>query len=541
MASLFVKGMIGGALDEATERNRRRDDAIDKMTNLAIDNINKARDIQAQREQLIKARENKAKRMVSRFNIDIDTAKAFLNDFDPKNDKNSLEIEEIFRQIDIQQLDQLDASTKITPRVPGSGAMIPPQTTGGTFGDMFRMPTTRDAFTRAEKQLGLKPGEGITAYEGATQTVSPNILETEYSYAFKRKPVKTQFTRQEEADIIDQINANVGTGFNAQTSQFTAIAGLASGTRADGVDLATSAARDASQILSYTKEKGTFNNDIAVLEQADSTTINYAAKQSMGTGFINNFGQYIRQGMSDTDYNNFLNSYINIDPMYSDVHTDITNGQMPYAFFNKNWKEKTGKDIMYIDPNTGKEVSILEGNLERRPDFTVAQKLLIEENKLDKKIINQMKADQTEWDKIEKPKLEVLKEVLSPEVFNDVYLSIYGTGGIFNSYDSIDDGLASRGDTRIEDVFIANYNLGDKISGKTLQEHKKTLAGNLTGADQRKVGLSEVDFDKALQKGLIPVISRGKGAYAPMTITYIAVEDTEINGVKVKAGNEVKL
>tara|TARA_R100000008_G_scaffold30313_1_gene16827 strand:- start:4178 stop:5803 length:1626 start_codon:yes stop_codon:yes gene_type:complete len=541
MASLFVKGMIGGALDEATERNRRRDDAIDKMTNLAIDNINQARKIQAERETLMKARENKAKRMEKRFGIDIDQAKAFLNDFDPNNTLNPLEIEKLYRNMDIERLDKLDASTKITPIVPGSGAMISPETTGGTFGDMFRMPTTRDAFTRAEEKLGLTPGEGIAAYEGATQTTRPNILETDYMYSFKAKPIKTQFTRQEEADIIDQINANVGTGFNAQTSQFTAIAGLASGTRADGVDLATSAARDASQMLSYTKERGTFNNGIAVLEQADSTTINYAAKQSMGTGFINNFGQYVRQGMSDTDYNNFLNSYKDIDPMYTDVHTDIINGQMPYAFFNKNWKEKTGKDIMYIDPNTGKEVSILEGNLERRPDFTVAQKLLIQENKLDKKIISQMEADQKEWDRIEKPKLEVLKEVLSPEVFNDVYLSIYGTGGIFNAYDSIDDGLASRGDTRIEDVFIANYNLGDKISGKTLQEHKETLAANLAGADKRLPGLSEEDFDKKLQDGLIPIISRSEGVYAPMTITYIAAEDMEVNGVKVKAGDEVKL
>ena len=56
MASLFVKGMIGGALDEATERNRRRDAASEAMTNLAIDNINEARKIQSEREQEIKAR-----------------------------------------------------------------------------------------------------------------------------------------------------------------------------------------------------------------------------------------------------------------------------------------------------------------------------------------------------------------------------------------------------------------------------------------------------------------------------------------------------
>ena len=61
MASLFVKGMIGGALDEATERNRRRDDASEAMTTLAIDNINEARKIQAERESLNAARERKAK------------------------------------------------------------------------------------------------------------------------------------------------------------------------------------------------------------------------------------------------------------------------------------------------------------------------------------------------------------------------------------------------------------------------------------------------------------------------------------------------
>jgi len=80
MASLFVKGMIGGALDEATERNRRRDAASEAMTNLAIDNINEARKIQAEREQEIKARENKANRISKQLGIDIDAAKAFLND-----------------------------------------------------------------------------------------------------------------------------------------------------------------------------------------------------------------------------------------------------------------------------------------------------------------------------------------------------------------------------------------------------------------------------------------------------------------------------
>ena len=71
MASLFVKGMIGVALDEATERNRRRDAASEAMTNLAIDNINEARKIQAEREQEIKARENKANRISKQLGIDM--------------------------------------------------------------------------------------------------------------------------------------------------------------------------------------------------------------------------------------------------------------------------------------------------------------------------------------------------------------------------------------------------------------------------------------------------------------------------------------
>ncbi len=184
MASLFVKGMIGGALDEATERNRRRDDASEAMTTLAIDNINEARKIQAERESLNAARNRKAKSLG--FIKDIDMAKAFLNDFDPDNSKNPLELETIYRDLVVSKGEKLAAP--ISPTVPLSGATLPTETTGGTFGDMFKMPTTMDAFTSAEKKLGLKPGEGAQYYETATQAYNPNVLSQEFSYTYSQAP-----------------------------------------------------------------------------------------------------------------------------------------------------------------------------------------------------------------------------------------------------------------------------------------------------------------------------------------------------------------
>ena len=458
MASLFVKGMIGGALDEATERNRRRDDAIDKMTNLAIDNINQARKIQAEREQLMKARENKANRISKQFGIDIDAAKAFLNDFDPDNTENPFELEQIFRQIDVQQLDKLDASTKITPRIPGSGSMISPQTTGGTFGDMFKMPTTRDAFTKAEEQLGLKPGEGIAAYEGATQTVSPNILETDYGYSFAMKaPGLDTIAKNDIREIEETFTQMAGGSYDSIKggifpNQYLDSKGQVINT-ADSIKYNASAFYNDAALLGqdiYANQRG---NRRVPFGQKENT---YIAESAFLAASLSNINRGVIAGNPDA----FKEQTLVNDPtgFYGDQVQIAEKGIIPYQGF-ATIAVNSGKFKKEIDPKTGKEiypdlqytyngqVKTLR-NSEKRPELSITEQRAIELGTLDPSKVMRgnvsLKDAQKAWDEEEQLKLDVLERITSTQTRNSVVASVYGEGTYSTIHDNLLDGLAGR-------------------------------------------------------------------------------------------------
>jgi hypothetical protein len=96
---------------------------------------------------------------------------------------------------------------------------------------------------------------------------------------------------------------------------------------------------------------------------------------------------------------------------------------------------------------------------------------------------------------------------------------------------------------------------GSGLSAPTIKEHNQNLIGrgqeetmaDRTGGlvyisgqgDGRTVSrLSEKEFDDYLKKGLIPIMTRD--GYK-QTMRFIAAKDMKINGVDVKAGNEIAL
>ena len=99
------------------------------------------------------------------FITDPDEAAGFLNNFDPNGTKNILELEKIYRQIDITKGDQL--KKPVTPGIPGSGSILPPDVREGMFAG-YTKPTTMDAYNLAEDELGLKRGEGSGLFTSAT-------------------------------------------------------------------------------------------------------------------------------------------------------------------------------------------------------------------------------------------------------------------------------------------------------------------------------------------------------------------------------------
>tara|TARA_B100000927_G_scaffold255008_1_gene221546 strand:- start:137 stop:907 length:771 start_codon:yes stop_codon:yes gene_type:complete len=256
--------------------------------------------------------------------------------------------------------------------------------------------------------------------------------------------------------------------------------------------------------------------------------------------------------MDNTEFGKYADSYIPINPLNQDVFNKALQGKVPYGAYNSVFKRVSGTDIQYEDAN-GNMVSITEGNKDARPDFNAAEKLLIEEKKLDAARIAEVKKAQKEWDDIEEKKLKALKKVIGEQHFNDMYLGIFGTGDFNTSYDRIDDGLSSRGNYNIEENFVKRFGKG-KMSALTIKQHRENMVsgeevetvsdrtgGVLKISSQEKrrkaVQITEKEFDDFLKKGLLPIIKRGRFGN---TIGYIAVEDIEINGVKFKAGNEIK-
>ena len=498
MASLFVKGMIGGALDEATERNRRRDDAVDKMTTLAIDNINQARKIQAERETLMKARENKANRISKQFGINIDAAKAFLNDFDPNNTENPFELEKIFRQIDVQQLDKLDASTKITPRVPGSGAMIPPQTTGGTFGDMFRMPTTRDAFTRAEEQLGLKPGEGITAYEGATQTTRPNILETDYGYSFAMKaPGLDTIAKNDIREIEQTFTQMAGGDYDAVKggvfpNQYLDSAGQLINT-ADSINYDASAFYNDAALLGqdiYANQRG---NRQVPFGQKENT---YIAESAFLAASLSNINRGVIAGNPDA----FRDQTLVNDPtgFYGDQVQIAENGIIPYNGFTTiavNSGKYTKKDLEYTYNGKVKTLS----NSRKRPELSITEQRAIELGTLDPNKVMRgnvtLKDAQKAWDAEEQLKLDVLERITSTGTRNSVVASVYGEGTYSTIHGNLLDGLAGR----------TSVGTGEGAEFRFIESVNRALE-NYKGSDEAREGWKGMVTNigtKQIQKNLL--------------------------------------
>ena len=498
MASLFVKGMIGGALDEATERNRRRDDAVDKMTTLAIDNINQARKIQAERETLMKARENKANRISKQFGINIDAAKAFLNDFDPNNTENPFELEKIFRQIDVQQLDKLDASTKITPIIPGSGSMISPETTGGTFGDMFRMPTTRDAFTRAEEQLGLKPGEGITAYEGATQTTRPNILETDYGYSFAMKaPGLDTIAKNDIREIEQTFTQMAGGDYDAVKggvfpNQYLDSAGQLINT-ADSINYDASAFYNDAALLGqdiYANQRG---NRQVPFGQKENT---YIAESAFLAASLSNINRGVIAGNPDA----FRDQTLVNDPtgFYGDQVQIAENGIIPYNGFTTiavNSGKYTKKDLEYTYNGKVKTLS----NSRKRPELSITEQRAIELGTLDPNKVMRgnltLKDAQKAWDAEEQLKLDVLERITSTGTRNSVVASVYGEGTYSTIHGNLLDGLAGR----------TSVGTGEGAEFRFIESVNRALE-NYKGSDEAREGWKGMVTNigtKQIQKNLL--------------------------------------
>jgi len=509
MASLFVKGMIGGALDEATERNRRRDAASEAMTNLAIDNINEARKIQAEREQEIKARENKANRISKQLGIDIDAAKAFLNDFDPNNNQNPFELEKLYRQIDVQQLDKLDASTKITPIIPGSGSMISPETTGGTFGDMFRMPTTRDAFTRAEEQLGLKPGEGVQYYESATQSYTPNVLETDYGYSFAMKaPGLDTIAKNDIREIEQTFTQMAGGDYDAVKggvfpNQYLDSAGQLINT-ADSINYDASAFYNDAALLGqdiYANQRG---NRQVPFGQKENT---YIAESAFLAASLSNINRGVIAGNPDA----FKDQTLVNDPtgFYGDQVQIAENGIIPYNGFT-TIAINSGKFKKEIDPKTKKEiypdlqytyngqVKTLS-NSKPRPELSITEQRAIELGTLDPNKVMRgnltLKDAQKAWDAEEQLKLDVLERITSTGTRNSVVASVYGEGTYSTIHGNLLDGLAGR----------TSVGTGEGAEIRFIESVNRALE-NYKGSDEAREGWKGMVTNigtKQIQKNLL--------------------------------------
>ena len=497
MASLFVKGMIGGALDEATERNRRRDAASEAMTNLAIDNINEARKIQAEREQEIKARENKANRISKQFGIDIDAAKAFLNDFDPNNNQNPFELEKLYRQIDVQQLDKLDASTKITPIIPGSGSMISPETTGGTFGDMFRMPTTRDAFTKAEQQLGLKPGEGAQYYESATQSYTPNVLETDYGYSFAMKaPGLDAIAKNDIREIEETFTQMAGGSYDAMKggvfpNQYLNNQGQPINTGLKDYD--ESAFYNDAALLGqdiYASQRG---NRQVPFGQKENT---YVAESSFLAASLSNINRGVIAGNPDA----FRDQTLVNDPtgFYGDQVQIAENGIIPYNGFTTialNSGKFTKKDLEYTYNGQVRTLS----NSRKRPELSITEQRAIELGTLDPNKVMRgnvtLKDAQKAWDAEEQLKLDVLERITSTKTRNSVVASVYGEGTYSTIHGNLLDGLAGR----------TSVGTGEGAEFRFIESVNRALE-NYKGSDEAREGWKGMVTNigtKQIQKNLL--------------------------------------
>lgn len=558
MASTFEKAFATNILDKATASMKGRRESLDAMTEQTLSVIPAAIAEKKKLEENQKIRRQKAENFL-KINPSLRTLEmsmSFLNQFDPKNDQNVVDLSSVLQQVNFDNQQKLTQTKTLPPSV-----TLPSDQTGGNFLDRFRDPTIADALREGEKKLGLGTGDAEAALNlvnPANRPVDPNRFQLSGSGIFSPKALRDSTTTSEENTLIDRVSSNMGINYSRTNSSFMPMT-LIDGTTKGGDDLALSIVNSGIDSLNHLKTTGIFNGGTSTNEykgtpisgKITQKDIDFSIDVGNIGGFITQFGAYNIRGMGEEEFNKYINNYININPVYRTVLDRALQGEISYGAYNNAFKKVTGKDIEYEDAN-GKMVSITVGNKEARPDFDVAQKLLLEEEKLDQKTIDLMTQSQTEWDAVEERKLKALKNVIGEEHFNDLYLSIYGTGDFNTSYERIDDGLSSLGNYNIEENFVNTYGSG-LMSASTIKEHKQNLIGrgkvetmaDRTGGKVYVSGqsgstasrLSEEEFDNYLKRGLIPILT--KDGYK-QKMRFIAAKDMEINGVDVKAGNEIE-
>jgi len=551
MASTFGKAFATGILDKATAGMKGRRESLDAMTEQTLSVIPAAIEEKNKLEYNRKLREQKAEQFF-KVNPSLGSkqmAMSFLNQFDPKNDQNVVDLSSILQKVNFDNTQKLS----VTSTVPVQKVTLPSTQTGSNFLDKFKDPTIADALREGENKLGLNPGEALGALNyvnPANQRVDPNRFELSGSGLFSPKALRDSTTRAEENDLAGAISSSIGIGYNPSTSQFTP-SSLLGNEKTGGDDLALSILNASTDVLNHIKTTGVITGGTPISGQITQKQIDYSKDIGFIGGFINQFNAYSVRGESATDFEAFKKSYININPMFEDVFNKALQGKVSYGAYNSVFKNATGKDIEYEDAN-GKMVSITVGNKEARPDLNVAQKLLLSEKKLDQKTINSMTQSQKEWDASEEKKLNALKGAIGDQLFNDMYLSIYGTGDYNTSYERIDDGLSSMGNYNIEENFLKNF--GKAIKGDTLIQHKQNIISGPDVIAQRDAGVtgnvkpgrpvssavSEEEFDNQLKKGVIIVFVQDKnnGSFKKQYLTTVDVELPD--GSIKKAGTLIK-
>lgn len=551
MASTFGKAFATGILDEATASMKGRRESLDAMTEQTLSVIPAAIAEKKKLEENQKIRRQKAENFL-KINPSLGTLEmsmSFLNQFDPKNDQNVVNLSSVLQQVNFDNQQKLTQTKTLPPSV-----TLPSAQTGSNFLDRFRDPTIADALREGEKKLGLGTGDAEAALNfvnPANRPVDPNRFQLSGSGIFSPKALRDSTTRAEEDDLAGAISSTIGIGYNPNTSQFTP-SSLLGNERTGGDDLALSILNASTDVLNYIKTTGAITGGTPISGPITQNQIDYSKDMGFIGGFINQFAAYNVRGESLTDFEAFKKSYININPMFEDVFDEALQGKVSYGAYNSVFKNATGKDIEYEDAN-GKMVSITVGNNNARPDFNVAQKLLLSEKKLDQKTINSMTQSQKEWDALEEKKLNALKGAIGDQLFNDMYLSIYGTGDFNTSYERIDDGLSSMGNYNIEENFLKNFG-GNAIKPDTLIQHKQNIISGPDVIAQRDAGVignvkpgrpissavSEEEFDNELKKGLIIVFVQDKNS-GRFQKRYLTTVDVELpDGSIKKAGTIIK-
>ena len=551
MASTFGKAFATGILDKATAGMKGRRESLDAMTEQTLSVIPDAIKEKDKLEYNRKLRNQKAEQFF-KVNPSLgskEMAMSFLNQFDPKNDQNVVDLSSILQKVNFDNTQKLSE----TSTMPVQKVALPSTQTGSNFLDKFKDPTIADALREGENKLGLNPGEALGALNyvnPANQRVDPNRFELSGYGIFSPKALRDSTTRAEEDDLAGAISSSIGIGYNPSTSQFTP-SSLLGNDKTGGDDLALSILNASTDVLNHIKTTGVITGGTPVSGPITQNQIDYSKDIGFIGGFINQFNAYNVRGESKTDFEAFKRSYININPMFEDVFDKALQGKVSYGAYNNVFKNSTGKDIEYEDAN-GKMVSIRVGNKEARPDLNVAQKLLLSEKKLDQKTINSMTQSQKEWDALEEKKLNALKGAIGDQLFNDMYLSIYGTGDFNTSYDRLGDGLSSMGNYNIEENFLKEF--GKAIKPGTLIQHKQNIIsgpdviakrdagviGNVKPGRPISSAVSEEEFDNELKKGLIIVFVRDKNN-GRLKKQYLTTVDVDLpDGSTKKAGTLIK-